>query len=223
MVSTTCDSCPYAALQFASHQQIEFLVGAAQLDIGFERHRVVSLGQRIEQFVQGDGLFFLKALVEVFALEHLRDGELGREANEVIRSDFANHSAVEASFVLCRIENFVDLRHVSFGVAHDFFAGERRARSGAPGRVADHASEVADQKNDGVAEVLKMFELAKKHGVAEMKVGRSGIESRLYAQRLAGGARFFELGAEFTLADDFRGAFFYVGELFVNRGEVGHD
>ena len=112
----------------------------------------------------------------------------------------SNHSLLKRVSVFCAIENFVHLRHVSFGVAHDLFAGERRARGGAPGRVADHAGEVADQKNDGVAEVLKMFELAQEHGVAEMEVGRGGIEARLYAQRLARGARFFELGAEFGLS-----------------------
>ena len=108
--------------------------------------------------MHGDGLFFLKALVEVFALEHLRDGEFGGQANPVCGLQLVEPLAVEASFGLVRIENLVHLRHVGLGVAHDVFGAERRARGGAARRIADHAGEIADQKNDGVAEVLKMLE-----------------------------------------------------------------
>ena len=43
-------------LQRAAHQQVELLVGAAELDIGLQRHRVVALHQRIQEFMQRDGL-----------------------------------------------------------------------------------------------------------------------------------------------------------------------
>ena len=43
------------ALDVAADQQIEFLLGGAEFDIGFESHGVVSLQQRIEQLVDGDG------------------------------------------------------------------------------------------------------------------------------------------------------------------------
>ena len=67
-----------------------------------------------------------------------------------------------------------------------------------------------------------MLELAQQHGVAEMQVGRSGIKAGFDAQRLAGGARLLQLGAQLRLFDDFRRAFLDVGELFVNRSESGH-
>ena len=72
------------ALQVAAHQQIESLVGAAEFDVGFERDGVVALHQRVEQLVHGDRLLFLEAFVEVVALEHLRDGVLGRQADQVV-------------------------------------------------------------------------------------------------------------------------------------------
>jgi hypothetical protein len=55
-----------------------------------------------------------------------------------------------------------------------------------------------------------------------MKIGRGGIESGLYPQRLAGGERTLQLGAKLGLLHNFSGAFLDVGELFVNRREGGH-
>ena len=73
-----------------------------------------------------------------------------------------------------------------------------------------------------MAEVLKVFELAQQDGVAEMKVRRGGIETRLYAQRFPGGERFFKFLAQIRFANDLRAAFLDVGQLFVNRSEGWH-
>ena len=43
-------------LQLPAHQEVELLVGAAELDVGLDGHRVVGLQQGIEQFGDGDGL-----------------------------------------------------------------------------------------------------------------------------------------------------------------------
>ena len=48
-VRTTCSGLPVGALDVAAEQQVELLVGAAELDVGAHRHRVVALQQRIEQ------------------------------------------------------------------------------------------------------------------------------------------------------------------------------
>ena len=58
-------------------------------------------------------------------------------------------------------------------------ARQRRPRGGAARGIADHAGEIANQKNYGVAEILKMLELAEQHGVAEMQIGRGGIDAQL--------------------------------------------
>ena len=50
------------ALQFAADQQVELLVGAAQFDVGLQRHRVVTLHQRVEELMDGDRLVALKRL-----------------------------------------------------------------------------------------------------------------------------------------------------------------
>ena len=61
-------------------------------------------------------------------------------------------------------------------------ARERLARLGAPGRVADHRGEIADQENHRVAVALKIAQLLERDGVPEMQVGRGRIHPELDAQ-----------------------------------------
>ena len=70
-----------------------------------------------------------------------------------------------------------------------------------------------------MAHVLKMFQLAQHHGVAQMNIGRGGVHAELHAQGLAGLRRFFELRFQLVFANDFRGALSQIGELFLDRFE----
>ncbi len=85
-----------------------------------------------------------------------------------------------------------------------------------PGRVADHAGEVADQKNRDVAQLLKSAELANYDCVAQMNIGSGRIGPKLHAQRLAGFGRLLELRTQFGLANDLGGPFAEISELFVD-------
>ena len=92
------------------------------------------------------------------------------------------------------------------------------------GRVAERPvgspirpGEVADQEDDRVAHVLKVLQLAHEHGVAQVQVGRGGIEAGLHAHGLAGGQRFLEPLAQVALANDLCRALAQVGELLINR------
>ena len=73
------------------------------------------------------------------------------------------------------------MRLVSFGVAQDFSARERRPYRVLAGRVADHAGEIADQEYHVMAKLLQLSQLIDQHSVSEMKVGRARIETRLHA------------------------------------------
>ncbi len=127
--------------------------------------------------MHSDGLFFLKALVEVLTLEHLRNRELGGEANEIFRGEFRKPAAIEIDDGLLWIEDFEDLGFVGFGVLVDLVAGEWRTRGGAAGGVSDHAGKVADQKDDRVSEILEVLELAQHHGVTEVQIGRGRVKT----------------------------------------------
>ena len=116
--------------------------------------------------MQRDWLFILKTLVEVFPLEHLRDSELRCQPDPIRRLHLVEPLAIETNFRLGLRKNLPHLRHVGLRIAHDFFRAQRRARGRAARGVADHAREIADQKCDGMSEVLKMLQLAQQDGVA---------------------------------------------------------
>ncbi len=80
---------PVRPLQLAPHQQIKFLVRAAQFDIRLQRHRVIPLRQRIQQLVHRDRLLFLEALVKVLALQHLRHRVLRRQLDHALGAERA--------------------------------------------------------------------------------------------------------------------------------------
>ena len=128
------------ALQLAAHQQVEFLVGAAELDIGLERDRVVALRQGIQQLVHRDRLLFHEALVEVLALQHLRDGELRGQADDAFVAQLVEPLAVEAHLGLVAIEDLEDLRLVGLGVLVDLLARSAAAAS------TERAGGIADQR-----------------------------------------------------------------------------
>src|SRR5215831_10287397 len=98
--------------------------------------------------------------MEILALEQLRDRVLGHETHEIIGGECTHPAAVEIDNRFVRIENLEYLRFVSFRVMLDLLAAEGRARCGAASGIADHASEVADQENCGVPEVLEVLEFA---------------------------------------------------------------
>ena len=173
------------ALDVAADQQIEFLLGGAELDVGLQRDRVVGLQQRIEQFVHGDGLIVVQTRAEVLAFQHARQAIMRAETNHVVAGQFSQPLAVVADLGALAIEDLVDLLEIGFRVGAHLLGRERRTRFGLAGGIADHGREIADQKNRGVALVLKVLELAQHDGVAQVQVRRGGIDAELDAQRLA--------------------------------------
>jgi len=87
---------------------------------------------------------FVEALAEILALEHAGEAIVGAEADDGFSGEFAEPLAVVADFGFGGIENFEDLGEIGFGVGVDLFAGERRARFGNTGGIADHGGEITD-------------------------------------------------------------------------------
>ncbi len=176
-------------LQVTPHQQVKFLVGAAQLQVGLERHRVVALHQRVQKFMHGNRRAGLEAVVKIVALHHPRHGKFGRQLDHAGRAQRLTPFAVVANLGLGRIEHQTGLLVIGFGVELDLLGRQRRARVVAPGRVANQAGEVANQKDDLVAEVLQLAHFVQHHGVADVDIGRGRVQPQLDAQRLAAGLR----------------------------------
>src|ERR1700675_1614833 len=110
--------------------------------------------------MHGNRLLVTEALVEVLTLEHLRDGVLRGQSYEILGGKFREPSAVEVDHRFFRAENPENLSLVGFGVLCNLLPRQRRPRRGAPGWIADHSSEISDQEDDGVSEILKMFQFA---------------------------------------------------------------
>src|SRR6185312_14721902 len=138
----------------------EFLVGAAELDIGLERNRIVRLRQRVEELMDRNRLARTVAGLEIVPLQHARHGALGAELDQSLGAERAQPAAVEINQGALGVEELEDLGAVGFGVLLDLLAGKSRAGFAAPGGIANHAGEIADQENDLMPEVLEMLELA---------------------------------------------------------------
>ena len=147
-----------------------------------KRDRVVALHQRVEELVHGDRLLAREALGEIVALEHARDGVLRGELDHARGAERLAPFGVVADLGACGIEHLGRLCVISRGVGLDLLARQRRAHVVAARRVADHRREVADEEDHLVPEVLHLAHLVEDDRVAEMDVGRGGIEAQLDAQ-----------------------------------------
>src|SRR5205085_7542136 len=83
--------------------------------------------------------------------------------------------------------------------------------SGPPARVADHGSEIADDEDGLVAEILELPELPQDDRVTKVEVGARRIHAEFHAQR----APERELCPQFHLANDLSGALLENGDGFV--------
>ena len=198
-------------LHLAPDQQVELLVGAAELDVGAHRHRVVALHQRIEEFVDGDRLVRPVALAEIVALEHARNGGGGGELDHARGAERVAPFRVEADLGLLGVENLEYLRLVGRGVGLDLLARQRRARHVLAGGIADQAGEIADEEHDVMSQILELAHLVDKHGMSQVQVGCGRIEAGLDAQRPAGSDLFSQFFLHQQLAtatlDDLHGGF----------------
>jgi hypothetical protein len=134
----------------------------------------------VPQFVQEERMLFGEALFEVVALQQSGDADIGGYPDELGQADLIHPFTVEADFGELGIEELGNLPRVGLGVTRDLLAGKRLAKLGAPGRVADHCREIADQKNNGVALALEIAQLVECDRMAEMEVGRGRVHAELY-------------------------------------------
>ena len=153
------------------------------LDIGGERHGVISLHERIQKLVDADRLTARMALAEIVAFEHAGNRVLRRQPDHAGRAQFAHPRRIELDAGSLAIEDLEDLRRIGLGVRAYFILRQRRPRRVLAGRIADHPREIADQKDHLVAEVLELAHLVDQHGVAEVQIGSGRIETRLDPER----------------------------------------
>ncbi len=199
-------------MQFAAHQQVEFLVGAAEFEIGVKRNRVVTLHQRVQEFVDGDRQTALIPFREIFTLENPCHRVARGELDHAVGAERHRPFAVVADLGFFAIQHQSSLLEVGLGVRLDLFARERRTSGIAPGGVADQRSKVANQKNHRVPKILQLAHLVQHDRMADMNIRRGRVETQLDAQRRAGGRALRELLCEFLFDQQFVDATLRHGE-----------
>ncbi len=157
---------------------------------------------------------------EVLALQHARQAVVGTQPNHVLPGHFAEPFTVVANFSFLGVEYLVNLVEIGGHVRLYLFAGQRRTGLRLAAGVAHHRGEVAYQKDGGVSHILKVFQLAQHHGVAQVNVRRGRIHAELRPQRLSGLRRGLEFRFQIFFADNFRGALAQVGKLLIHRQKL---
>ncbi len=169
-------------LQLAAGQDVEELVGPAELDVGLDGHRVVRLEQRVEQVLDRDGRLLLHALAELLAREHLLRGEASAQLDDVAQAELREPLGLENDPAALFRDDLVELLEVRIGVLQHLLVRHRRPRLVLVRRVADLRRPVTDDQDDLVAPPGERAELAQSDGVADVQVRPRRIETHLDTQ-----------------------------------------
>ena len=170
------------ALEITSHEQIKGLVRAAQFDVGLERHGIVALHQRIQEFMNADRLLLPVTFGKVVTFQHARQVIVRTQFDDVLCPHVLHPAAVELHARCLGVQRFEDLPLIRLGIGQDLLLAQHLPRFGDTGRVTDHAGKIPDQENDLMPKFLKMTELLNQHDMAEMEIRRGGIESGFHPQ-----------------------------------------
>ncbi|MEJ2482536.1 MAG: hypothetical protein P8049_05315, partial [Gemmatimonadota bacterium] len=148
-------------LKRASEQQVELLIGAAELDVGLEGDGVVGLHHRVEELDQGDRPVRRESLGEVVPLEHPGHGVPRRQTQHVLEIEEREPLAVASDFREIGVENPKYLLLVGIEVVLDLLPREHRPGL-APPRMFPTATEQLERIRDGVSEIVPEAELLDK-------------------------------------------------------------
>ena len=129
-----------------------------------------------------DGLLLMIAGVKIFPLQHPRDIVMGAELDQGFRRHRPHPAAIEFHGGSAGIENFKNLPLVGLRVRLHLLFRERHTSLRHAGGIAYHPGKVADEKDDFMSQILKMFQLVNQDGMAQVEIRRRGIESSLDAQ-----------------------------------------
>src|SRR5213079_2963258 len=108
---------------------------------------------RVQELMEADRLLGCVPRREVLALKHPRHGDVRRLPDNVLEGQLPQPRRVELDTRSRDIEDLPELRAVRLRIHSDLVPGEWLARLRAPGGIADHTREVADDHDDLVAEV----------------------------------------------------------------------
>ena len=154
------------------------------------------------------------ALREIVSFQQPRDRVTRAKTYDLFIAHLPQPFAVEPNLRFLGIQDLKNLILIGFGIGLDILARERGPRGVAAGWVSDHSGGVADQEDDLMAHVLKMFHLPQQNGVAEVQIGGRRVETRFHAERLSLTRAEHQALPQILLANHLCEALAEVGQLF---------
>ena len=136
----------------------------------------------------------LVALGEVVAFEHPRQGVFGGQLDKIAGAEVAHPSRVESDGGSGAIEYLEYLLGVGLGVLANLLMVERLASNVFASRVADEASEIADEEYDLVPQILELTHFVEQYRVAEVQIWRCRVEADFDAQALTASEQLLQFG-----------------------------
>src|SRR5205814_4196220 len=121
----------------AARQQVEELVLPAELDVSFDRDRIVRLHEGIQQLRYRDRSLLCEPLREVVALEQARDRRRAREPKYFGEVELREPLAVEADLRAAGVDDRRRVLEVALCVRVDLLTGKDRPRRPPTRRVTD--------------------------------------------------------------------------------------
>src|SRR5262249_14701572 len=129
-----------------------------------------------------DRVAVAKPLGEVFALQHRLQSLGAEQAQDVRGAHLPEPLAIAVDFRSPGVEDLVELVEVRLRVGVDLLACEHRPRLRLAAGVSDHRGVVADDHDDRVAVVLKSPQGVELDEVADVEIGRGGVQAELDAE-----------------------------------------
>ena len=122
----------------------------------------------------------------------------------LLKVHFGKPLTIEDNLGTRVIQNFHRLLLIALRIFHDLLMRKLRRVTERPFPIADHGSEIANDKHGLMSDVLELAQFLQDKRMPEMNVGAGRIDPKFYAQR----ALELQLFAQLRLADDLRAALF---------------
>lgn len=126
--------------------------------------------------MDSDGLIVGIVFVKVIMFQYLCNGVLRGKMNEVSWGQLVYLGGIEGYFGFGRVEDFEDLGFVCFCIFQNLFVCQGRMGNIFFIGVIDYFSEVVDEEDYLMFQVLELVQFINKYGMVKMQIGSGWVE-----------------------------------------------
>ena len=166
--------------------------------------------------MEGDGGAILKTFCEIIPLQHLCNGGLGCEANDISRLEGIGPLAVIPDLHTIFPKDLENLILVSFHVFTYLLQSQLWTGFAHSGGIPNSSRKVTHNENGFMSQILKLPKFPQHHGEPQMDVRPRGINSQFHPKGLLLLPGEFKSLLQFLFRDDLRRPFFDSLNFFCN-------